>query len=79
MMVLSGFSLACTVLFPVPRGTFSGIELGAIRGLWEDPWCIGGDFNIICFPSERNRLARLNRSIRRFSEVIDDLELVDLP
>ncbi|RVW12507.1 hypothetical protein CK203_082433 [Vitis vinifera] len=22
-------------------------ELGAIRGLWEDPWCIGGDFNAI--------------------------------
>ena len=28
-------------------------ELSAIRGLWEDPWCIGGgDFNVICFPSE---------------------------
>ena len=37
-------------------------ELGAIRGLWKDPWCIGGDFNIIRFPSERNRLGRLNRS-----------------
>ncbi|RVW50024.1 Retrovirus-related Pol polyprotein from transposon RE1 [Vitis vinifera] len=22
-------------------------ELGAIRGLWEEPWCIGGDFNVI--------------------------------
>ena len=54
-------------------------ELGAIRGLWEDPWCVGGDFNIIHFPSEHNRLDRLNRSMRRFSEVIDDLELVDLP
>ncbi|RVW95073.1 putative ribonuclease H protein [Vitis vinifera] len=21
-------------------------ELGAIRGLWEEPWCLGGDFNI---------------------------------
>ena len=34
-------------------------ELGAIRGLWEDPWCIGVDFNIIIFPSERNREGRL--------------------
>ncbi|RVX11624.1 hypothetical protein CK203_015802 [Vitis vinifera] len=25
-------------------------ELGAIRGLWTDPWCIGGDFNVIRFP-----------------------------
>ena len=22
-------------------------ELGSIRGLWEDPWCVGGDFNAI--------------------------------
>ncbi|RVW51826.1 hypothetical protein CK203_085751 [Vitis vinifera] len=22
-------------------------ELGVIRGLWSDPWCIGGDFNVI--------------------------------
>ncbi|RVX11797.1 E3 ubiquitin-protein ligase UPL7 [Vitis vinifera] len=24
-------------------------EFGAIRGLWDDPWCLGGDFNIILF------------------------------
>ena len=30
-------------------------ELGAIRGLWEDPWCLGGDFNIIKFLGERNK------------------------
>ena len=24
-------------------------ELGAIRGLWDDPWCVGGDFNVIRF------------------------------
>ena len=29
-------------------------EFGAIRGLWEDPWCIGGDFNITLFPRERS-------------------------
>ena len=30
-------------------------ELGAIRGLWSDPWCVGGDFNRIRFPGERSR------------------------
>ena len=42
-------------------------ELGAIRGLWEDPWCLGGDCNIIKFPGERNREGRIIRGMRRFS------------
>ena len=24
-------------------------ELGDIRGLWNDPWYVGGDFNVIRF------------------------------
>ncbi|XP_059597084.1 uncharacterized protein LOC132254750 [Vitis vinifera] len=54
-------------------------ELGAICGLWNDPWCVGGDFNMIKFSNERRRGGRVSSSMRRFSEVIDDLELRDLP
>lgn len=54
-------------------------ELGVIRGLWNDPWCIGGDFIVIRFPSEHSRDRRVSSSMRRFSEVIDDLDLRDLP
>ena len=54
-------------------------ELGAIRGLGNDPWCICGDFNMIRFPNERRRGGRVSPSMRRFSEVIDDLDLRDLP
>ena len=53
-------------------------ELSAIRGLWEDPWCIGGDFNVIHFPLEQSSQGRFNRSMRQFSEFIDELELIDL-
>ncbi|RVW44969.1 hypothetical protein CK203_077931 [Vitis vinifera] len=38
-----------------------------------------GDFNMIRFPSEHSRGGRLSPTMRRFSEVIKDLELRDLP
>ena len=37
------------------------------------------DFNIVRFPEERSGGDRLNANMRRFSEVINDLELKDLP
>ena len=30
-------------------------KLGAIRGLWNGPWCIEGNFNMIRFPNERRK------------------------
>ena len=54
-------------------------ELRAIKGLWNGPWCVAGDFNAILRPEERNRGGSLNSIMRRFSEVIEDLELKDLP
>ena len=30
-------------------------ELGAIRGIWNEPWCVAGDLNMIRFPYERSR------------------------
>ena len=54
-------------------------RLGAIRGMWGDPWCIGDDFNVLRFPGERNREGRWTGALRRFSQNIDELELKDLP
>lgn len=28
-------------------------ELVRIQQYWDVPWCCFGDFNVICFPSER--------------------------
>ena len=54
-------------------------ELGAIRGIWDDPWCLGGDFNIILSQRERSSQGRLTSAMRRFAQIIDKLELFDLP
>ncbi|RVX10543.1 hypothetical protein CK203_016931 [Vitis vinifera] len=54
-------------------------EFGAIRWLWEDPWCLGGDFNITLFPRERNSQRRISSAMKKFAEIVDDLGLVDLP
>ncbi|RVW25093.1 hypothetical protein CK203_113755 [Vitis vinifera] len=54
-------------------------ELGAIYGLWNGPWCIAGDFNAILSPEEPSRGGSLNSNMRRFSDVIEDLQLKDLP
>ncbi|RVX07434.1 putative ribonuclease H protein [Vitis vinifera] len=53
-------------------------EVGAIRGIWEGPWCLGGDFNITLAQEERNKQGRISSAMRRFAEVVDDLGLVDL-
>ena len=55
------------------------VELGGIRGLWGGPWCVVGDFNAIRFPEERSKGGSLNSAMRRFYEVLEDLELRDLP
>ncbi|RVW51255.1 hypothetical protein CK203_075421 [Vitis vinifera] len=54
-------------------------ELGAVRGLWGDPWCVGGDFNVTLAQGERSRQGMVTPAMRRFAQVMDDLELIDLP
>ncbi|RVW42681.1 LINE-1 reverse transcriptase-like [Vitis vinifera] len=40
-------------------------ELGAIRGIWDDPWCLGGDFNVILSQRERSSQGRLIGAMTR--------------
>ena len=54
-------------------------ELGSIKGLWEEPWCVGGDFNEILSHDERSKGGRTSNSMRRFFDILNDLGLRDLP
>ena len=54
-------------------------ELGSIRGWWEGPWCLSGDFNEILSPSERVRGGNITPPMRRFAEIVNELGLRDLP
>ena len=54
-------------------------EFGAIRGLWEDPWCLEGDFNITFLQREKSSQRRITSEMRRFAKIVDELGLVDLP
>ena len=81
-MLEDGFQWAFTGVYGPVENRFRESfweELGSIKGLWDGPWCVGGDFNEILFPNERSRGVRLSNSMRRFSDILNDLDLKDLP
>lgn len=43
------------------------------------PWCVGGDFNEIRFMSERKECLKRDRGMKDFNDLIDNLELVNIP
>ena len=66
---------------PIERSSkeFFWEELGLIRGIWNGPWCLGGDFNEILFPIERSRGGRISPAMGRFSKVLNESSLRDMP
>jgi hypothetical protein len=54
-------------------------ELAGLSCWWDLPWCIGGDFNAIRFPSERSGGRRISSAMREFSDFIFERGLMDLP
>ena len=54
-------------------------ELAGLMSVWEVPWCIGGDFNIVRFPSERSSDLNYSAAMMEFSDFISEQGLVDIP
>ena len=50
-----------------------------LRSWWDVPWCVGGDFNVVRFPSERSGIANFSSAMLRFSDFISKQSLFDLP
>lgn len=53
-------------------------ELNASRGRWSGAWCLGGDWNVIRFPSKRVGCSHLTADMEDFTNWIDPHSLVDL-
>ena len=54
-------------------------ELASLISWWNLPWCLGGDFNVIRFPSERLGAGRFSRCMYDFSDFISLHGLMDIP
>ena len=46
-------------------------ELPTFMSVWNIPWYVGGDFNVVRFPSERSTGSRLASVMTDFSGFID--------
>lgn len=78
----SGLQYAFTVVYgPCNRKERKRLwkERAAVGGIIEQPWAIGGGFNVIRFEEEKTGRARNTRAMRDFSKFIVDLSLIDPP
>ena len=50
-----------------------------LYGWWNLPWCVGGDFNAICFPFERLGAENFTQGVYSFSDFISINGLMDIP
>uniref|UniRef100_A0A2N9EDK5 Endonuclease/exonuclease/phosphatase domain-containing protein n=1 Tax=Fagus sylvatica TaxID=28930 RepID=A0A2N9EDK5_FAGSY len=54
-------------------------KLAGIRSWWDVPWCLGGDFNVVRFPSKRVGSDHFSPAMYDFSDFISTNGLIDVP
>ena len=77
-----GFIWACSGVCGPNDNNMRGFmwdELVGIQQYWNVPWCCFRDFNVVRFPSEWRGGSRLTLAMEKFSEFVEDLNLIDLP
>ena len=52
-IILFGLSLVFMDPIVIETKVFFCEELSGLCSWWDVPWCVGGDFNVVRFPSER--------------------------
>ena len=91
--LLGDFSMTIKVVHGDSSWWFSGVygpcrsrerndfwdELAGLGEICGENWCVGGDFNVVRFASEKNKTIRARRSMRCFNEIIAELSLIDPP
>uniref|UniRef100_A0A2N9GTW6 Reverse transcriptase domain-containing protein n=1 Tax=Fagus sylvatica TaxID=28930 RepID=A0A2N9GTW6_FAGSY len=80
--VASGFEWAFSGVYGPKRTVERSLmweELASVTAWWEVPWCVGGDFNVARYPTERAGAADISPSMREFSDFIFSMGLIDLP
>lgn len=53
-------------------------ELAGVFTMWDLPWCIGGDFNVTRFSSERLGFGGIGCAMEEFFNFISELRLLDI-
>ena len=53
--------------------------LVGIHHHFPNPWCVGGEFNEIRFMGERKGCLSRDRGMKDFNELVEKLELTDMP
>ena len=80
--VEDGFIWACSGVYGPNHNNVRGYmwdELVGIQQYWNVPWCCIWDFNVVRFPSGWRGGSRLTLAMEKFSEFVEDLNLIDLP
>ena len=53
-------------------------ELVGLNSWWNVPWCVGGDFNVVRFPSECSSSTSFTTAMWEFSSFISEQGLIDI-